>query len=181
MKFEMRIFLSFCWLSVLKISFRFGLAVIAVLFPAQKCQSNSYALIPFVLAGTTAAAHYILRSETNVKLRKEGKTRERHNEGGWHCTTRERPDMMSASEGEGAWKSGRSKGGCGNFTLQISSKCGQGGGRGVKKSQNFAEIINGSSLTMATRAHARVLDGDHRHCTAASTRQFVQGWSYLLG
>ena len=134
MKFEMRIFLSFCWLSVLKISFRFGLAVIAVLFPAQKCQSNSYALIPFVLAGTTAAAHYILRSETNVKLRKEGKTRERHNERGWHCTTRERPDMMSASEGEGAWKSGRSKGSCGNFILQISSKCGQGG-RGFKSSK----------------------------------------------
>ena len=39
----------------------------------------------------------------------------------------ERPDMMSASEG--AWKSGRSKGGCVNFILQISSKCGLVGRR----------------------------------------------------
>ena len=37
--------------------------------------------------------------------------------------------MMSASEGEGgSWKSGRSKGGCEDFKLHISSKCGQGRG-----------------------------------------------------
>ena len=37
--------------------------------------------------------------------------------------------MMSTSEvGEGSWKSGRSKGGYVNFTLQISSKCRQGEG-----------------------------------------------------
>ena len=54
--------------------------------------------------------------------------------------------MMSASEGgEGSWKSGRSKGGCVNFILQISSKCGQGG-EGVKKAENFADVINGCSL-----------------------------------
>ena len=52
------------------------------------------------------------------------------------CALRERPDMMSASEGGGgSWKSGRSKGGCVNFILQISSKCGQGG-RG-SKNQNI--------------------------------------------
>ena len=40
--------------------------------------------------------------------------------------------MMSASEGGGgSWKSGRSRGGCVNSILQISSKCGQGG-RGSK-------------------------------------------------
>ena len=55
--------------------------------------------------------------------------------------------MMSALEGGGgSCKSGRSKGGCMNFILQISSKCGQGE-KGVKKSQNFADVINGSSLT----------------------------------
>ena len=50
--------------------------------------------------------------------------------------------MMSASEGGGkSWKSGRNKGGCVNFILQISSKCGQEG-EGVKKSENFADIIS---------------------------------------
>ena len=39
--------------------------------------------------------------------------------------------MMSASGG-GSWKSRCSKGGCVNFILQISSKCGQGE-KGVKK------------------------------------------------
>ena len=33
--------------------------------------------------------------------------------------------------GRGSWKSGRSKGGCVNFILEIRSKCGQGG-RGSK-------------------------------------------------
>ena len=56
--------------------------------------------------------------------------------------------MMSASEGGGgSWKSGHSKGGCVNCILQISSKCGQGG-EGVKKSENFADVINGSPLRL---------------------------------
>ena len=39
----------------------------------------------------------------------------------------EPPDMTSASMWRvGSWKSGRSKGSCVNFMLQISSKCGQG-------------------------------------------------------
>ena len=54
--------------------------------------------------------------------------------------------MMSASEGGGgSWKSGRSKGGSVNFILQISSKCGQGW-EGVKNPENFADVINESSL-----------------------------------
>ena len=52
--------------------------------------------------------------------------------------------MMSASEG-GSWKSGRSKGGCVNFILQISSKCGQGG-RGSKNPKFCVYIINGSPM-----------------------------------
>ena len=60
--------------------------------------------------------------------------------------------MMSASEGGGvSWKRGRSKGGCVNFMLQISSKCGQGGEEGVKKSENFADVINGCSLNTTFR------------------------------
>ena len=48
------------------------------------------------------------------------------------CGPRERPGMMSASEGGGgSWNSGSSKGGCLNFILHICSKCGQGG-RGSK-------------------------------------------------
>ena len=52
--------------------------------------------------------------------------------------------MMSASEcGRRAFKSGRSKGGCVDFTDSNADK----GGRG-KKSENFAVIIlDGSSLT----------------------------------
>ena len=62
----------------------------------------------------------------------------------------EHPDMMSAWEGGGgSWKSGRSKGGRVNFILQISSKYGQGG-EGVKKSENFADVINGCSLTLVS-------------------------------
>ena len=53
--------------------------------------------------------------------------------------------MMSTSEREGSWKSGRSKVGCVNFMLQIRSNCAQGG-EGVKKSEHFADIISGSSL-----------------------------------
>ena len=34
-----------------------------------------------------------------------------------------------------------------NFILQISSKCGQGGGEVVKKSKIFADVINECSLT----------------------------------
>ena len=61
-------------------------------------------------------------------------------------SVREHPDMMSASEGGGGlWKSRRSKGGCVNCIVEISSKCGQGG-EGVKKSENFADVINGSPL-----------------------------------
>ena len=53
--------------------------------------------------------------------------------------------MMSALEGgRGSCNSGRSKGGCVNFILQINSKCRQGGG--VKKSESFADVINGCSL-----------------------------------
>ena len=56
----------------------------------------------------------------------------------------ELPDKMSASEGEeGLWKSGRRKGGCVNLMLQISFKCGLGGGG--KKSKTFADVSNGSS------------------------------------
>ena len=52
--------------------------------------------------------------------------------------------MMSSSEGEG----GHGKadiGGCMNFVLQISSKCGQGGSES-KNTQNFANFINGCFL-----------------------------------
>ena len=58
------------------------------------------------------------------------------------------PDMMSVLEG-GSWKSGRSTGGCVNFILQISSKCGQGG-EGVQKSETFADVITGCSLNSWT-------------------------------
>ena len=37
-------------------------------------------------------------------------------------------DVYTPLEGEGSWKSRHGKGGCINFILQISSKCGQGGG-----------------------------------------------------
>ena len=61
------------------------------------------------------------------------------------------PDMMSSSEGErGSWKSRHSKGGCLNFMLQISSKCGQG--EGVKKSQKIANVINVCSLAMLSKS-----------------------------
>ena len=50
----------------------------------------------------------------------------------------ELPDMMSALEGVM-----EKRGGCVNFTLQISSKCRQGGAD--KKSENFANVIDGSS------------------------------------
>ena len=65
------------------------------------------------------------------------------------------PDMMFASEGGGgSWKSARSKGDCVNFSLQISSKCVQGG-EGVKTSKNFVDVINGCSLTLLK--HARLI------------------------
>ena len=46
-----------------------------------------------------------------------------------HFTIGGHPDMMSTHQGlgRGSGKSGRSKGGCMNFILQISSKCGRGG------------------------------------------------------
>ena len=63
-----------------------------------------------------------------------------------HKHLRGPPDMMSASEGGGgSWKSRHSRGDCVNFVVQISSKCGQGG-EGVKKSENFADVIYGRSL-----------------------------------
>ena len=43
-----------------------------------------------------------------------------------------------------------SKGGCVNLVLQISPKCGQGG-EGVKKSQNFADVIYGWPLAVRVR------------------------------
>ena len=56
--------------------------------------------------------------------------------------------MMSASEGGGgSWKSKCSKGGSVNFILQIRSKCGRRGER-VKKSENFADVISVSSLSL---------------------------------
>ena len=81
--------------------------------------------------------------------------------------------MMSALKGGGSWKSGRSKGGCVNFILQISSKCGQGG-EGVKKSDNFADVISGCpqrvfgaaaatsiALLRPMTAHSRQKSGSH--------------------
>ena len=54
--------------------------------------------------------------------------------------------MMDASEGGGgSLKGGHSKGGCVNFILQISFKCGQRE-EGVKKAENFVDDINGCSL-----------------------------------
>ena len=51
--------------------------------------------------------------------------------------------MMSASEGGGgSWKSGRSKGGCVNFIVQTSCQA-RTRGEGVKKSENFADVIDG--------------------------------------
>ena len=52
--------------------------------------------------------------------------------------------MMSASEG--GMEKQRSKGGCVNFILQISSK---EEGEGIKKAENIADVINGCSLTMS--------------------------------
>ena len=58
---------------------------------------------------------------------------------------RELPDMMTASEGgHGKANILHSKGGCMNLILQISANRRQGG---VKKSENFAGVINGCSLT----------------------------------
>ena len=52
---------------------------------------------------------------------------------------------MSASEGGGGHgKANIVRGGCVNFILQISSKCGLG--KGVIKSEILADVINGSSL-----------------------------------
>ena len=48
------------------------------------------------------------------------------------------PDMMAAW---GSWKSGRSKGGCINFSDPNADN-----GEGVKNSENFADIICESSL-----------------------------------
>ena len=50
--------------------------------------------------------------------------------------------MYSASDwGGGSWKSGHSKGGCVNFILQISSKCGQGG-----RWSKYPKILRMSSM-----------------------------------
>ena len=67
--------------------------------------------------------------------------------------TREHPDMMSASEGGGgSWKSGRSKGGCVNFILQISSKCGQGGEGGSKNLKILRMSLMEAPLLCSQRA-----------------------------
>ena len=52
------------------------------------------------------------------------------------------------TEGEGGRgpKSIRSKGGCVNLVLQTWPKCVQGGGEGVKNSENFAYVLNGWPL-----------------------------------
>ena len=71
--------------------------------------------------------------------------------------------MMSASEGGGgSWKSGHSKGGCVNFVVEISSKYGQGW-EGVKKSEQFADVINGCSL----RARATIRPEPFRRCSGS--------------
>ena len=56
--------------------------------------------------------------------------------------------MMSASEG--GMEKRRSKGGCVNFILQISSK---EEGEGIKKAENIADVINGCSLTESSHAN----------------------------
>ena len=54
--------------------------------------------------------------------------------------------MTSAPRGGGGeWKSGQSKGGCMNFIVQISCPA-RTRGEGVKKSGNFADVINGWPL-----------------------------------
>ena len=68
-------------------------------------------------------------------------------------TKREPPDMMSASEGgRGSWESRCSKGGCENFMVQIRSKsrCGEGG----QKSENFADLLSGSSKSARQHRHS---------------------------
>ena len=54
------------------------------------------------------------------------------------------PDMMSASKGgKGSLKSGHSKGGCVNFIHKSVPNADKG--EGVEKSENLADVINGSS------------------------------------
>ena len=83
--------------------------------------------------------------------------------------------MMSASKGaEGLWKSRQSKGGCVNkFSINQFQK--RTSGRGVKKSEYFADIIHGCSPTRRTGWNGEELRRDSFSYLCVLPRRAVAG------